>query len=74
MYPCGFVRATFGLRVKSAPTSGPLIVSSQVTQAPHGMRPPAQFIIVPRRLVHAPRTSPSSLTIVVVQPLWAIVS
>ncbi len=40
--------------MKSAPTSGPLTVSSQVTQAPHGIRPPEQFIIVPFRLVNEP--------------------
>ena len=60
--------------MKSGPTSGPLTVSSQVIQAPHGMRPPAQFICVPFRLVKASRTSPNWLTIVVVQPPRAIVS
>ena len=44
--------------MKSGPTSGPLTVSSQVTQAPHGIRPPEQFIIVPLRLVNARITSP----------------
>ena len=48
----------FGAVVKSAPTSGPFTVSSQVIQLPHGMRPPAQFIWVPLRLVKAWTTSP----------------
>ena len=39
--------------VKSGPTSGPFTVSSQVIQEPHGMLPPAQFIIVPFKLVEA---------------------
>ena len=36
--------------VKSLPTSGPLTVSSQVSQVPHGVAPPAQFICVPLQL------------------------
>ena len=54
--------------VKSWPTSGPLTVSSQVIQAPHGIRPPEQFIIVPLRLVKARTTSPVGLTWTVVVP------
>ena len=62
----------FETPVKSGPTSGPLTVSSQVTQEPHGMIPPAQFICVPFNEVQASRTSPNWLTIVVEQPLRAI--
>ena len=54
--------------MKSGPTSGPLTVSSQVTQDPHGIRPPEQFIIVPLMLVYARRTSPVRLTWTVVVP------
>ena len=49
--PCGLVSAVLGALVKSGPTSGPLTVSSQVTQLPHGIRPPEQFIWVPLMLV-----------------------
>jgi hypothetical protein len=51
MKPCGLVRGTLDVPVKSGPTSGPLTVSSQVTHEPHGVWPPEQFIIVPLRLV-----------------------
>jgi hypothetical protein len=51
MKPCGCSSVTFEKPVKSGPTSGPLIVSSQVIQLPHGIRPPEQFICVPLRLV-----------------------
>ena len=44
--------------VKSGPTSGPLTVSSQVIQLPHGIGPPEQFIWVPLRLVNESTTSP----------------
>ena len=60
--------------VKSGPTSGPLTVSSQVTQAPHGIRPPEQFIIVPLRLVKARITSPVPVTWMVVVPPCAWLS
>ena len=58
--------------MKSGPTSGPLTVSSQVTQASHGMRPPEQFIWVPLRLVKDRTTSPNRVTSVVVVPPPAI--
>ena len=51
MYPWRCCSVTLEAPVKSAPTSGPLTVSSQVIQLPQGMRPPAQFIWVPLRLV-----------------------
>ena len=57
-YPCGWVSGTLEAPVKSGPTSGPLMVSSQVTQAPQGIWPPEQFIIVPLRLVKDRITSP----------------
>src|SRR5918995_2114978 len=56
------------LRVKSSATSSPLMVSSQVIHDPHGMPPPAQFICVPFRLVHASTTSPNGVTRIVVVP------
>ena len=59
---------TFDTPVKSAPTSGPLTVSSHVIQLPHGMRPPEQFIWVPLRLVNARTTSPNGVTAIVVVP------
>ena len=71
-YPCGFVSGTLEAPVKSAPTSGPLTVSSQVTQAPHGIRPPEQFIIVPFRLVNERITRPVGVTCTVVVPPRAI--
>ena len=61
-----------GVPVKSAPTSGPLTVSSQVTQDPHGIWPPEQFIIVPFRLVKERMTSPVCVTCTVVVPPRAI--
>ena len=60
--------------MKSGPTSGPLTVSSQVIQEPHGIRPPLQFIIVPLRLVNERITSPVWVTWVVVVPPRAIES
>ncbi len=54
--------------MKSGPTSGPLTVSSQLTQASHGIGPPEQFICVPLRLTRAPITSPKRVTSVVVVP------
>jgi hypothetical protein len=54
--PCRWARVTFDPPVKSGPTSGPLTVSSQVIQEPHGIGPPEQFIWVPLRLVK-PRTT-----------------
>jgi hypothetical protein len=57
MKPCGFVRGAFDTPVKSGPTSGPFTVSSQLTHAPQGMRPPEQFIWVPFRLVKASTTN-----------------
>ena len=51
MKPCRCVSGTFEAPVKSGPTSGPLTVSSQVIQLPHGIGPPEQFIWVPLRLV-----------------------
>ena len=59
---------TFETPVKSGPTSGPFTVSSQVTQEPHGIRPPEQFIIVPLRLVNALIGSPVGVTWIVVVP------
>jgi hypothetical protein len=70
--PCRSVSATFGLPVKSGPTSGPLIVSSQVIQEPHGIGPPEQFIWVPLRLVKLRTTSPNRVTSTVVVPPRAI--
>ena len=63
---------TLDAPVKSGPTSGPLIVSSQVTQLPHGIGPPEQFICVPLRLVYECRTSPYRVTSIVVVPPPAI--
>ena len=60
--------------MKSGPTSGPLTVSSQVTQAPHGIWPPEQFIIVPLRLVKDRITSPCLVTWMVVVPPPALAS
>ena len=56
--------------MKSGPTSGPLTVSSQVIQLPHGIRPPEQFICVPFRLVNASSdlAVPASTSMVVVPP------
>ncbi len=68
MKPWGRVRNWFVWPVKSGPTSGPFTVSSQVIHAPHGMPPPAQFIIVPLRLVHASSTSPNGVTRIDVVP------
>ena len=72
MKPCRWVSGTLETPVKSGPTSGPLTVSSQLTQLPHGIGPPLQFICVPFRLVNAPTTSPKRLTSTVVVPPWAI--
>ena len=58
MNPWRCSRVTFDALVKSGPTSGPLTVSSQVIQLPHGMVPPEQFIWVPLRLVKDRTTSP----------------
>ena len=58
--------------MKSGPTSGPFTVSSQVTQEPHGICPPEQFIIVPLRLVNARTTLPLGVTWTVVVPPRAI--
>src|SRR5687768_18552460 len=74
MKPCGCSSGTFEAPVKSGPTSGPLIVSSQVIQLPHGMMPPEQFIIVPFRLVKASTTSPDGLVTTVVVPPSALAS
>jgi hypothetical protein len=73
-YPCGWVSGTLDTPVKSGPTSGPLTVSSQVTQLPQGIRPPEQFIIVPLTLVYARRTSPRGVTCTVVVPPRAMAS
>jgi hypothetical protein len=72
MKPCRCVSGTFETPVKSGPTSGPLIVSSQVIQEPHGICPPEQFIWVPFRLVKLRTTWPVGVTSIVVVPLWAI--
>ncbi len=74
MKPCGFFSGTLDTLVKSGPTSGPLIVSSQDIQAPHGIGPPEQFIWVPLRLVAECTTSPNRVTSVVVVPPRAIES
>ena len=66
--PWGWVSVTFDAPVKSGPTSGPLIVSSHVTQLPHGIGPPEQFICVPFRLVKERTTSPYRVTSIVVVP------
>ena len=68
MNPCGLVSAMLEAPVKSGPTSGPLTVSSQVIQAPHGIGPPEQFIIVPLMPVHASSTSPVRVVSMTVQP------
>src|SRR5215218_10269 len=68
MKPWRCVSVTLEAAVKSGPTSGPLTVSSQVIQLPHGIRPPEQFICVPLRLVNALITSPEVVTSVVVVP------
>ena len=65
---------TFEAPVKSGPTSGPLTVSSQVTQLPQGMIPPEQFIWVPFRLVKERTTSPWRVTSTEVVPLPAWLS
>ena len=65
---------TFETPVKSGPTSGPLTDSSQAIQAPHGIWPPEQAIMIPLRLVNAWRTSPRGVTSIVVVPAWAIAS
>ena len=72
MKPCRWVSGTLETPVKSGPTSGPLIVSSQVIQLPHGIGPPEQFICVPFRLVKLLTTSPVRLTSTVVVPPCAI--
>ena len=72
MNPCGWVSGMLETPVKSGPTSGPLTVSSQVIQLPHGIWPPEQFICVPLRLVKAWTTSPLGVTSIVVVPLWAM--
>src|SRR5918994_4841038 len=74
MNPCRSVRGTLETPVKSGPTSGPLTVSSQVIQEPHGVGPPEQFICVPLRLVNACTTSPNLVTSIVVVPPPAIAS
>ncbi len=74
MNPCGCRSGTFDTPVKSAPTSGPLTVSSHVIQLPHGMGPPEQFIWVPLRLVKASTTLPFGVTSIVVVPPRAIAS
>ena len=74
MKPWGCVKGTLETPVKSGPTSGPFTVSSQVTQLPHGIRPPAQFIWVPLRLVNARSTLPYRSTRVVVVPPRAMAS
>ncbi len=60
--------------MKSGPTSGPLMVSSQVTQAPHGIGPPEQFIIVPLRLVKDRIGLPFLVTWMVTVPAPAMAS
>ena len=60
--------------MKSGPTSGPLTVSSQLTQASQGMMPPEQFIIVPFRLVQESSTRPVLVTWMVVVPPPAMAS
>ena len=45
-----------------------LLETSHEIHAPHGMSPPAQFIIVPLRLVHASSTSPIGVTRIEVVP------
>src|SRR4029453_1620786 len=47
MNPWRCVSVTLEAPVKSGPTSGPLTVSSQLTQASQGMGPPQQFICGP---------------------------
>ena len=74
MKPWRCVKGTLDTPVKSGPTSGPLIVSSQLTQLSHGIRPPAQFIWVPLRLVNARSTLPYRSTRVVVVPPRAMAS
>src|SRR6266508_4490856 len=74
MKPCGWVSDTFGTPVKSAPTSGPFTVSSQEIQLLHGIGPPLQLFWVPLRLVYACRTSPYSVTSMLVVPPRAIES
>ena len=64
--------AVFGAPVKSGPTSGPFTVSSQVSQLPHGIAPPEQFIIVPARLTFEASTSPVGVTCTVVVPPLAL--
>jgi hypothetical protein len=50
--------------------AGPIVVSSHVSQDPHGVAPPAQFRTVPLILGHMSTTSPVSVlnSIVVVPP------
>jgi hypothetical protein len=72
--PCGLVSGTLETPVKSGPTSGPLTVSSQVIQLPHGICPPEQFICVPLRLVRAETTLPWRVTSTVVVPPRAALS
>src|SRR5919204_4468284 len=74
MYPCGFCNPTLEAPVKSGPTSGPLIVSSQVIHEPHGITPPLQLNMVPLRLVNACSTSPNGDTSMVVVPAPACAS
>ena len=74
MNPWRFSRVMFEAPVKSGPTSGPLTVSSHVTQLPQGMIPPEQFIWVPFRLVKERTTSPCRVTSTEVVPLPARLS
>jgi hypothetical protein len=45
-----------------------VLISSHVSQVPHGVRPPAQFTSVPPRLACISRSMPSRSTRVVVPP------
>ena len=43
-------------------------LSSQVSQLPHGVGPPAQLLIVPDRPTHSLRRRPERVTSMTVQP------
>jgi hypothetical protein len=61
-------------RATAVPPSGyvsntrPSVISSQDSQVFHGVRPPAQLLVVPDRIRRAPVTRPSAAKLIIEAP------
>ena len=59
---------TYPWSLSSPPVPALASLSSQVSQEPHGVGPPAQLLIVPDRPTHSERRLPLRVTSMTVQP------